>query len=332
MRIGIIGQGLAGTALAWQSHWAGHDVAIFDRGLKESASWVAAGLINPLVLRRKRLIKDASEHLAHMQSFYRRVEGEIGTTLFYPGPIHEILSDAQAEEDWKDLRLQREFESFLGEPQSLCHPRILGKSQASVVGSKRLRVPHYLMESRGFFKRHHSLEEVEVQSIERIEDGGLILNSTWKLDALLIAEGYPGKWTEKFFGALPFSPSRGEGLRVTWEGEEIPYALHENIFLLPDGDGSYQAGSTYSWDALSGPPSESAKEELLEKLRSWFDQPVEVLDQWHGIRPNMSDRQPRWAWHPSQERLGFLNGLGSRGALTSPWLSEKLLAGLKTSS
>ena len=77
MHIGILGQGLAGTALAWHAHWAGHTVHIFDPGSHDGASWVAAGLINPIVLKRKRLVLEAHHHMASMDHFYTRVTSEL---------------------------------------------------------------------------------------------------------------------------------------------------------------------------------------------------------------------------------------------------------------
>ncbi len=328
MTIGIIGQGLAGTALAWQAHWAGHEVRLFDRGLHQSASWVAAGLINPLVLKRKRLVQGAADHLACMQDFYALVEKTLGLELFYPGSIHEVLPDITAEKTWDELALSPYFDDFIGPAKPLHHSQLVGHKQAEVRGSARLRVTRYLTESRAFFSQHHHLEALNVESIEVLKNGQFELNTSCTVDALLLAEGYPGKWTQAFFGPLPFAATRGEGLRIAWEGAPIVDALHKNVFLLPDGDGSYQAGSTYAWDALEGPVTAKAREEILQKLRTWFDQPVEVLDQWKGIRPTMQDRQARWAWHPQHHRMGFLNGLGSRGALTSPLLSQKLLADL----
>jgi len=100
--------------------------------------------------------------------------------------------------------------------------------------------------------------------------------------------------------------------------------LHKNVFLLPEGDGCYQVGSTYAWEGFDEGPTEKARAEILEKLRRWFNQDVEVLDHWTGVRPTMRDRRPVFGWHSELPGLGYLNGLGSRGALTSPLLSDRL--------
>jgi glycine/D-amino acid oxidase-like deaminating enzyme len=330
MRIGILGQGLAGTALAWQAHWAGHSVHIFDPGSQDGASWVAAGLINPIVLKRKRLVQDAHHHMATMDRFYTRVTSELKTSLFYPGPVYEVLPDWASLRAWEDLALDTAFAPFIGPCHPLPHAALQGEAMGEVLQSRRLRVPHYLAASRSFFAREHHVHSELVTTLT-LGDGRVQLQGQ-ALDVCLLAEGYPGKWTESFFGPLPFAPTRGEGLHIAWEGEPITHALHKNIFLLPDGDGRYQAGSTYAWDQLDAGASEAAREEILTKLQGWFTQAVRVENQWVGVRPTMQDRQPRWGWHPAHPHLGYLNGLGSRGALTAPALSQRLLEALETAS
>ncbi|HAB31322.1 MAG TPA: hypothetical protein DCE13_02145 [Cryomorphaceae bacterium] len=321
-RVGIVGQGLAGTALAWQAHWRGYAVQIFDQGHTESASWVAAGLINPLVLKRKRLVKNAQAHCLSMERFYAKVEVELDTELFYPGPIHEILSDHEEDNAWHGLASEQGFDPFIGPSKPLSHPELKGFRMGEVNGSRRLRVQAYLTESRRFFSQHHQVVEESVCQIEAQANAFVVNGQT--VDILLLAEGLQAHWTTSFFGAPDFAPTRGEGLRISWQGEPLHDAVHKNVFLLPDGDGTYQVGSTYAWEGFDLPPQQAAREEICTKLRTWFNASFLVEDQWVGIRPTMKDRQPILGWHQEYSRLGYLNGLGSRGALLSPLLSAQL--------
>ena len=323
MRVGIIGQGFAGSALAWRAHWAGHELHVFDRGHARSASWVAAGLVNPLVLKRKRLVHEVHAHIAAFSPFYDRVERETGLSVLYPGEIYEVLSDSAAENAWASLGAERGFEPFIGPIHSVIDPRILASANASVHHSARLRAQTYLTASRAFFAEQYSVHEEPVDFLE-YQNGAWRVNDIEDLDVVLLAEGVQAHWTKQYFGELPFAPTKGEGLKIRWEGPEIPVALHKNVFLLPDGDGTYQAGSTYAWEGFDEGPTDKARAEILDKLRGWFNQEVEVIDQWTGVRPTMRDRQPVLGWHSELPGLGYLNGLGSRGALTSPLLSDRL--------
>ena len=213
--------------------------------------------------------------------------------------------------------------SRIGAIHSVIDPRIQASATASVHHSARLRAQTYLTASRAFFAEQHSVHEEAVHFLE-YQNGAWRVNDMEDLEVVLLAEGVQAHWTQQYFGELPFAPTKGEGLKIRWEGAEIPVALHKNVFLLPDGDGTYQAGSTYAWEGFDEGPSEKARAEILEKLRGWFNQEVEVLDHWTGVRPTMRDRQPVFGWHSELPGLGYLNGLGSRGALTSPLLSDRL--------
>ena len=48
----IVGQGLAGTLLAHDLIEQGHTLVVIDKDLKASASKVAAGLFNPVSMKR----------------------------------------------------------------------------------------------------------------------------------------------------------------------------------------------------------------------------------------------------------------------------------------
>lgn len=48
MNILIIGQGIAGSCLAWELKRRGAEFTVADRPVAETASRVAAGLVNPL--------------------------------------------------------------------------------------------------------------------------------------------------------------------------------------------------------------------------------------------------------------------------------------------
>ena len=266
---------------------------------------------------------EAHAHIAAFAPFYDRVERETGCSVRYPGEIHEVLSDSAAENAWASLGAERGFEPFIGAIHSLIDPRIQASAIASVHHSARLRAQTYLTASRAFFAEQHSVHEEAVHFLE-YQNGAWRVNDMEDLEVVLVAEGVQAHWTQQYFGELPFAPTKGEGLKIRWEGAEIPVALHKNVFLLPDGDGTYQAGSTYAWEGFDEGPTEKARAEILDKLRGWFNQEVEVIDQWTGVRPTMRDRQPVFGWHSELPGLGYLNGLGSRGALTSPLLSDRL--------
>ena len=48
----------------------------------------------------------------------------------------------------------------------------------------------------------------------------------------------------------------------------------------------------------------------------------EIIDRKAGIRPTVRDYKPLIGWHKDNNRIGVFNGLGARGVLVGPYLSN----------
>jgi glycine oxidase len=94
---------------------------------------------------------------------------------------------------------------------------------------------------------------------------------------------------------------------------------------LPLGNELYRLGSTYDWDDLTEQPTENAKNYLLEKLEAILNFSVTILSHDAGIRPAIADRRPVTGRHPSFSKVFILNGLGAKGVMLAPYVTEQLL-------
>lgn len=322
MRIGIIGQGFAGSALAVQLKRRGYEVVVFDKGLEGAASWVASGLFNPIVLKRRRVIGEAALHIAEANQHFDRVAQILGAAMLDAEPIREILDGAEALNHWSGP--QAALAPYLGPTEPIDHPGIQKPWAGQVIHSGRVQSKAYLKGIRQWLG--DSLRDVMVDHIERHGSRWVVAGES--CDALILAEGAHAALTEAWFGPLPFAKTKGEGLTIQWNGPAIEKPYHQSHFLLPEPHGQAKTGATYAWDDMSLVPTQAARETLLKALNGWFQMPdIEVVDHWTGIRPTMKNRQVKWGWHEDYPTLGFINGLGSRGALTAPLHTKRLLAG-----
>ena len=82
MRTLIIGQGLAGSTLALELLSRGEEVRIIDSSNPNTSTSVAAGLINPVVLKRMNLVWRADEFMEHQTKFYSNWSQEFNTSWF----------------------------------------------------------------------------------------------------------------------------------------------------------------------------------------------------------------------------------------------------------
>ncbi len=111
----LVGQGLAGSVLAYKLRKKGYSVHIIDKFNPNSSSQVAAGLVNPVTGRR--IVKSWMADLAlpFAFSFYKEVEVEFGQQFFFPvdalevvGSVHELNEwTRRAEEQDRDDRQAR---------------------------------------------------------------------------------------------------------------------------------------------------------------------------------------------------------------------------------
>ena len=316
-RVAIVGFGIAGASLAAAAP-AGVDVLVFDEGPKRCSSRVATGLVNPIVLKRRRVVWRAEEALAAAREAYPE-------SLRSADPIYEVLATVQEVNDWQALGDHPALGPYLG-PLTEVPNGVAGMALGEVRGSFRLRVVDYLEAVQG----GTTVLAERVEELVPRPGTGWTVNGRYEVDAVLLAEGYQARWSEHFWGDLGFARTWGQGLRVR-ATPRPDRMLHRSHFLLPEPDGLQQLGASYGWGLAHGdvdPPEASAEQtnELLEAAAAWWHGRLEVEGTWTGIRPNTQDRRPRWGWHPELPGLGMLNGLGSRGTLHAPLLAREVWA------
>jgi glycine oxidase len=94
----IVGQGLAGTVLAWQLRFRGVRVLVLDDPKPMTASRIAAGLVTPITGQRLVPSWRFSEFWPVAVEFYRRVERETGVMFFREVPMVRLFkSEAERE-------------------------------------------------------------------------------------------------------------------------------------------------------------------------------------------------------------------------------------------
>ena len=314
-RVAIVGFGIAGSAAARLAP-EGCNVVVFDAGIRRCSSRVATGLVNPIVLKRRRAVWRAKEALEAARKLYP-------AAFCSTEPVYEVLQTAAEVNDWGALQDHPVLGEFLGELVDA--PKYVRGLQLGLVrGSFRLRIAAYL----DWASQHFEISTDPVDQLRQLDSGAWQINESEEFDAVLLCEGYQARWAEHFWGDLGFARTWGQGLRIQSETNSS-LMLHRRHFLVPEGDGSQQLGSTYAWGIEHGdldPPraDEGHTQELLKSAKSWFEGEIQVLDAWTGIRPTTKDRRPRWGWHPELKGLGLLNGLGSRGTLHAPLLATEL--------
>lgn len=323
MHFAIIGQGLAGSSLAIEADKNGHDITCFDLSNENTASKRAIGIINPLVLKNRTIFDKSEIFLSNCLSYYNWIEKTFQKPLLSRNSIREVLFNPSEVSNWTSLSQESNLEKYIGSIETT-HKSLSALGLGCIKNSFRLDVKNYLQVIRTWLSEKHHLQEEDVKNVF-VSKNEVIVNGQ-KFDGLILAEGLIATWTQKIFRPLQFSPTKGEGLVIETTNTNIDFPVHRNTFLLKEDENRYTVGATFNPKDLQIGPSKAGKDSLIKELSYWFHDDFKIVDHWCGLRPTMKDRKICFGWHKEFPNVGFLNGLGSRGALTSPYYSSLLWA------
>ncbi|MGB0175895.1 MAG: NAD(P)/FAD-dependent oxidoreductase [Owenweeksia sp.] len=306
----IIGQGIAGTVLSMQMMQRGIRHTIHDNPELSSSSRVAAGLVNPIVLKRLRLVHEASFFYNGLVDFYRHWEKELSASFFHEAPIRHIFQSQAEQNAWMAKSDNPAFKPFMG-PVSLNNNSHI---QASFgFGETRntfwLDTAALLKIYRNFMYDQDLYREGNIDPIAHANEPHRI----WCMGHLQRNSYLPDNI---------FSPTKGELLIIHSEELQSKDVWHAGVFILPLGNDLFKVGSTYAWDELDDFPTKAGRKKIEKEFRKIFSGNYSVVDHYAGVRPNIRDRKPiigQW------QGIHIFNGLGSRGVLLAPQLANLYL-------
>lgn len=324
----IVGQGLAGSVLAYLLLQRGKKVQIFDTSEFPSSSRVAAGIFNPVTGRK--LVKTwmADEIFPFLEKFYLELESVLSEHFFHQVQIYRPFPNQEVQEFFKRDKLFEHFDDFASlefenvKYKDLVHSEWGGATtkQSGWVDLKIL-----LDAFKEYFKQKGILSE-EKFNLEKA------VNQQYKT---IFCEGFQGK-NNPYFQYLPFNPVKGEVLEVSIEGINLVEIINQGAFVVPLSENTFRLGATYSWHQLDFTPTPQGENELLEKYHKLMKPNLTVLSHLAGVRPATKDRRPFIGMHPEYPEIGIFNGLGSKGVSLAPYFAnqfvEFLVSGKELSS
>lgn len=319
----IIGQGLAGSLLAWVLKQRGSRVMVVDNG-HENASRVAAGIINPVTGIRLVKTADASILVSAASDCYSRLSAFFGQTFYTGKPMLRIFRDdfelAQGIKRLKDVDYQP-YISDLALPGrklgnlSTAHG-YLWQNHCGYLSTAPL-----LACLKQFFTGQNAYRQADV-SYQTIECATSVRWRDITAQQVIFCEGYHA-WQNPWFSWLPFRPAKGEILTLAQHCELPDAIINYGQWLLPLSSGEMRTGATFDRASIDTESTRAGRTQLLNGLKSLtpdLAQP-EVLQQHAGIRPCTADRHPFIGQHPEHKQLAIFNGFGAKGSLQIPWYS-----------
>lgn len=308
----ILGQGLAGTVLAWACGRAGVAWRICDPGHAGTATRAAAGILNPITGRRLVPAPRFAELRACAREMFLGMEAELGVPLWRDVRVRRFFADEGERRVWAERSGRGEFEAWGGAAEA---------DGFWIEGAARVDLPALLAAARARWRAQGRLEERAVTLREALaETRGVVVDCRGAAAA-----------SDPAWAGVPAEFSRGEVLDLAAAGLAPEVVLNRRHWVLPVADGAAWIGATHEpgiremvTTGAGRAVLEASARELLG-ARAWT-----VTGQRAGVRVNLPDRRPAAGWHPTERRLGWLGGLGGRGASWAPWLAEQWVRHLTT--
>jgi glycine/D-amino acid oxidase-like deaminating enzyme len=321
----IVGQGLAGSILAYELFQLGHQVTIYDKGHDLSASRCAAGLYNPITGRKMVKTWMADELFEDLESYYFELQKMLGVEFLHPLPIYRPFFSVEELNDWMGRASSPESTSFIGEVRQKSIGLMNFNDPYGGILLKKsgyVDLPVLLKSFRKYFIYKGILKN-ELFDWGKVEcQDTAVMYEEQTFDRVISCEG-PAVNKNAFFRHLKFKPVKGELLDVRCQLKSN-LILNRGVFMIPK-EGFYTIGSNYDHSILDWTPSEKGLNSIMDKLSRIFVGEVDVINHRAGIRPATFDRRPFIGFHPDYKRIGIFNGFGAKGVTLIPYFAKHLI-------
>lgn len=309
----IVGQGLAGSLLAWELLQRGVRVQISDDGHASSASMASGALINPLAGQRLAMPAGQAVMLERAAISYQQLQAELALPIYRPLPILKRLRDAREQTFLQQRLADAAYQPYLAE--------VLAASEQAPYGS------------------------VRIQGAAHIDAQVLLsaLRQRWQAQGLLQPQPTTAAITvlclggqirqQRLFHWLPVFLAKGE--IQTWRSEHAlaPQVINAGHWLLPLADGyQFKLGASFEHGDHSLAPSEAGRLELERARQQLHPTPATLLERRVGLRAVTRDRTPILGPHPQQPQYYVFTALAARGALYAAHYAWLLAEHLTTGS
>jgi glycine/D-amino acid oxidase-like deaminating enzyme len=319
----IIGQGISGTWLSYYLQKANKSFIVIDNDQPNSASRVAAGIINPVTGRRIVKTWMIDELLSFLVPAYEELGNELGIKAiekkslidFHPTPQMKIAFDERVKENTELLFYPNDewqyqnifnYDFGFGEVDP-CY--IVNLKEILPAWRKKLLSNNQLLEE--------NFETTELKVDAEINYKNI------KAEKIIFCDGIQSS-QNPLFKNLPFALNKGEALLIETPGIPSTHIFKKGMMLTSIQKDLFWLGSNYLWEFPDDQPTEQFRKQTELLLRSWLRVPFKIVDHKASVRPANIERRPFVGFHPTYKNIGILNGMGTKGCSLAPFFAKQL--------
>jgi glycine oxidase len=316
----IIGQGLAGSALAIALLDLGATVLVVDREDVYSASRVAAGLVTTVAGKGMNISWQQEQYLPEALAYYRKIEEISGRKMFHSRESLRLFDSDKQKHKFNEKRgslagwIKEAEEANLSKWKSDNGGFIM--TQGGWLDTKT-----YLQVVREILGDRYQCDSFYHDDL--LFSGGNVLWKDVIAKRVILCQGAKGLTESGLFSSLNHRCAKGEILTVKIEGACEEKIINCNGWLIPLGNEIWRAGATYDWEDMSGVTTEAGRVEIQDRIRKLTDLPFDVIEHTAAVRPILRSSQPYIGHHPDLREVSFFNGLGSKGVTTAPGVARQ---------
>ena len=325
----IIGSGLAGISFSEMALQNGKSILVLDNS-SQNSSKIAAGLYNPVILKRFSEVGQAKEHLLVMKEYFAVLEKKLNTQVDFKMPILRKFFSIEEQNNWFAASDKVNLASYLSNQliskkfESIDSPFGYGEVlQTGYVDTALLleKYKNYLITNQLFLK-----ESFDYGLLQEETDG--IRYKDIQARHIIFAEGF-GMHANPYFQHLPLDGTKGELLIIKAPLLDLDVILNTSLYILPLGNDLFKIGATYNWDDKTALPTEAGKNELVQRIKEIITCDFEIMEHHAGVRPTVKDRKPLIGTYEHHNSIHILNGLGTRGVMLGPAMAKALFENIE---
>lgn len=320
----IIGSGLAGISFSEIALKNGKSIRVLNNN-SQNSSKIAAGLYNPVILKRFSEVGQAKEHLLVMNEFFSELEKKLNTKFDFKTPILRKFFSVEEQNNWFAASDKVNLAPYLS-------TQIISKKYQSIdspFGYGEVLQTGYIDTALVLEKYHEYLlkeqlliEETFDYTLLEEEPNGIRYKDI-QAKHIIFAEGF-GIHANPYFKHLPLDGTKGELLIIKAPQLNLDAILNTSVFILPLGNDLFKIGATYNWEDKTNLPTEEGKRELVERIKEIITCDFEIVNHFAGVRPTVKDRRPLVGTYTNHNSIHVLNGLGTRGVMLGPAMAKIL--------
>lgn len=320
----IVGQGLAGSLVAWELMRKGESVAVVDEGLPVTSSKIAAGMFNPINTKRFTVSNHAEANINDALAIYASIEKELGIELIHRQHIYNVFGNTKEGNDLT-LKLDHPFFQQYTNSNPVREAHIIQPFGAFEVGlSGWVDVKKMLWALRN----HLAITQV---MLEEVFDYTRLTfeNGTWnykdiEATSVVFCEGYKAN-ENPFFPELTIIPCKGDVLEFDAPDLHLTRVVKKGIYIVSIGEGKFKCGSLYKWENDDTTLQQADYDELKQKIESLIDVPFTITKHEAAVRPTTKTRDTLFLKHATLPNMYVVNGLGTKGVINGVKVVMQLL-------